>query len=452
MSDASNTVGARSPLWTPAVRQGAMAALVLMFLVNSLNFLDRMLFSILQEPIKRDLALTDFQLGLLGGPAFAVLYSLLALPIGRLADRTDRVRVITIVTILWSVMTAMCGMAGSFGQMLLARLGVSVGEAGCAPAAHSIIAANFPPERRTGAIAFFTSGSSVGTLTAAFAGSALAALVGWRATFFLCGATGIFLAIVVRTMLREPARSKPAGANAASLVACARALGSKRSFRHLCAGMSLGTLAGFAITQYLTSFLIRVHGLSLSNAASITGLLKGALAFFVTIAMGLLIDWARRRSPSIGIMLPAAGLVLGGASYAAAFATPILPLALAFLVMGVTATHGYLAAGFAAAQELAPADMRSSASGLLMLIVGLIGFAIGSPLVGLVSDLTASHALAGAGQTLAGCAALAGNARCAAAEALGIRWGLLAVVPFMLWAGLHFWLASRTFAEDVKRG
>lgn len=436
-------------LAAPVVR-GAALALLLMFLVNALNFLDRVLFAILQEPIKHDLALTDFQLGLLGGPAFAILYSLAALPIGRIADRSSRVRVVAAVVAVWSGMTALCGAAGNAVQLAAARFGVSIGEAGCAPAAHSLLSDCFPARQRAGAISIFTSGTSIGTLTAAFAGSALAQAYGWRATFYVCGGLGLLLAVAVLALLREPARRLSAVA-VPTLREAAATLRTKRSFLHLCAGMSLATLSGYAIIQYLTSFMIRAHHLPLKSAASVTGLMVGGVGFLSTIGCGLIIDRSRARHPRIATLLPATALVVGALAYLGAFLAPGLPLALACLGFGVAGVQSYIGAGFSAAQDLAEPRMRSTTAGLLMVIVGLVGYALGPPIVGLVSDTVAARALVGTGLTAHGCAHLAHDARCAGALAKGLRWGLIAIDAPLVWAAYHFWRASRTFVADMPR-
>ena len=441
----------RTPVLSAPMLRGARLALLLMFLVNALNFLDRMLFAILQEPIKHDLSLTDFQLGLLGGPAFAILYSVAALPIGRIADRSSRVRVVSAVVAIWSSMTALCGIAGNVVQLAAARFGVSIGEAGCAPAAHSLLSDYYPARRRAGAISIFTSGTSIGTLSAAFVGSALAAAYGWRVTFYACGGLGLLLALAILATLREPARVQAEASAAPSLREVVRALRAKRSFLHLCAGMSLATLSGYAIIQYLTSFLIRAHHLPLKSAASITGLMIGGVGFITTVGFGLIIDRNRGRYPRIATALPAVGLFLGAFAYLGAFLAPSIPLVLVCLPFAVMGVHSYIGAGFAAAQDLAPPRMRSTTAGLLMVIVGLVGYAIGSPIVGLVSDTVATHVLSGTGLTVHGCAHIAKDARCAAASVKGLRWGLIAIDAPVLWAALHFWLASRTFVADMAR-
>ena len=451
MMERQLAVQAVLPRGIQGARTSAALVLFLMFCFNMMNFLDRMLFAILQEPIKHDLALSDTELGLLGGPAFAILYALAALPIARMADRSSRVHVIGAVLSLWSLMTGLCGAAGSFVQLFLGRVGVSIGEAGCAPAAHSLISDYFPPGRRAGAISVFTAGTSVGTLMAAFAGGALAHAYGWRITFILCGVLGILLAGVILLAVREPLRTGSGQGEGFSLTAAVGLLRSKPSYLHLCAGMSLATLSGFAAVQYLTSFLIRAHGLSLVQAAQLTGAMVGGVGFVATITHGVVVDRFRRRYPRVQMMLPAVAVAIGAFAYWTAFLAPGLAIVVPALVVAVIGMQSFLGAGFALAQDLAPQSMRSTSAGLLMLIIGVVGYAFGSPLVGMVSDAVAHRELAGSGLTITQCATLVGNARCAAATVDGLRWGLVIVVLPMLWSSLHFWLASRTMIADVAR-
>ena len=425
----------------------AAIALFLLFLANAMNFMDRVLFGILQESVKKDLLLTDFQLGLLGGPAFAILYSLTALPIGRLADRISRVRVIVAVLALWSLMTGLCGIASSFVQLAFARVGVSVGEAGIAPASHSILSDFYPLERRAGAISKFTSGTSIGTLSAGFLGGALAHAYGWRAAFIICGSLGIVLSVIISLCIHEPTRGG-ALETQLPLRAVFRLMGSKRSFRHLCAGMALGTLSGFSVIQYLTSFFIRAHHLPLSTAAKITGIMIGGVGFCVTIGVGVIVDRAGRRSPRLVTLIPAVGLAIGCIAYEAVFAATALWAALCALLIAVVGAYSFIGAGFTAAQDLAPPRMRSTTSGLLMLIVGIVGYSVGSPLVGFISDTVAVQDLHGTGLSLQQCAALVSDSRCASAELHGLRRGLMVVALPFLWASLHFWWASKTFVAE----
>lgn len=423
--------------------------LFLMFLFNVMNFVDRMLSAILQEPIKRNFHLTDTQLGLLGGPAFAVLYAVAALPIARLADRTSRVYVIAGVLAIWSGMTALCGASGNFLQLVSGRIGVSIGEAGCAPAAHALISEYFPSKRRTGAIAVFTSGSSIGTVVAAFGGGALANFYGWRVPFYVCGAVGAALAIVIVSVVREPVTRHHRQAGSVPFRVATRLLAAKSTYVHLCVGMALATLGGTAAVQYLTSFIIRAHHLALVQAAGLTGVIVGGVGFIAANFTGFVIDRGRVRQPRLQMRLPAIAVAVSAVSYCVAFTTPSFTLMLPALCVAVIGMQSYLGAGFALAQDLAPAPMRSFSAGLLMMIVGLIGYALGAPLVGIISDAVANHTLAATGLSVATCVGLKTNAQCAAAELAGLRTGLVVVLLPLLWSGVHFWLASRTMIADV---
>jgi hypothetical protein len=183
-----------------------------LFILNTMNYVDRLLFSVAQELIKTDLGLSDFQLGLLGGPAFALLYVLSSFPIARLAERHHRVSIISLSFAAWSAMTAFCGVASNFFQLLIGRGGVSIGEAGCTPSAHSLISDYFPPARRTSAMSLFAAAGPLGALLAAIGGGWMVAHFGWRAAFIGCGAFGLIAALVFRFTVREPARSGEAKA------------------------------------------------------------------------------------------------------------------------------------------------------------------------------------------------------------------------------------------------
>lgn len=428
---------------------GAGRVLFLMFLLNVVNYLDRMLFAILQEPIKHELDLTDTQLGLLGGPAFAILYSLMALPLGRVADGKGRTRVITAVLTLWSVMTALCGGATTFVHLFLARMGVSVGEAGCVPSAHSLLSDYFPSTRRAGAISIFQAGTSIGTLLAGFGGGAIAHAYGWRITFFACGLLGLGLAAAILLLVHEPARPARRNGSTPSLMQAVRLLRAKRSFLHLVGAMSLATLSGFAAIQYLTSFLMRAHGLPITEAAAIMASMAGGVGFFATAGAGLAVDRMRHRYPRAQMIVPAIAVPIAAGAFWIAFLAPSLMIAIPALAVAIIGLQSFLGPGFALAQSIAPPAIRSTTAALLMLVIGMVGFALGAPLVGIISDFVARHDLRGTGLNLNDCPALVGNLRCAAAQVHGLRLGLIFVTLPMLWSGVHFWLASRSMIADI---
>ena len=192
-----------SPLVSPRYRNYVLAMLVVVYVFN---FLDRQIVTILAEPIKVDLGLNDTQIGLMTGLAFALFYTVLGIPIARLADRANRVSIISAALVIWSGMTALCGAAQNFGQMLAARIGVGVGEAGCSPPAHSLIADYYPPEKRASALSIYALGIPIGSILGPLAGGWIAEFYGWRMAFFIVGVPGIALALVVKLTIREPIR------------------------------------------------------------------------------------------------------------------------------------------------------------------------------------------------------------------------------------------------------
>ena len=238
--DASLSADGRSLLsWT----------IVALFLLNCLNYIDRLLFSVAQEMIKVDLHLSDFQLGLIGGPAFAILYTVFSFPIARAADRGRRVGIIAISLTLWSAMTAFCGIAANFVQMLVGRAAVSIGEAGCTPASHSLISDAFPAQRRTTAIAIFAVAGPFGAIVAAVGGGALIAAYGWRTAFLICGMAGIVMALLFRATVPEPPRSQPRSHHSASFIDTLRQLLARRSFALVAVAGGVAGIGSYANQQ-----------------------------------------------------------------------------------------------------------------------------------------------------------------------------------------------------------
>jgi predicted MFS family arabinose efflux permease len=261
--------------WNPPSRGSAGLILTALLFLATWNYLDRAAIGILQEPVKHEFALSDFQLGLLGGPAFAFLYVMLGFPFARLAERYNRVHIIVIVFVLWSLMTALCGAAVGFMMLLLTRAGVSVGEAGCTPCAHSLIADQFEPHRRPWALAVYSSGLSLGSLIAALAGGAIAQRLGWRPTFYALGATGLVLALAFPLVVPEPPRTTSVETTP-SFGHAVRFLASRAVIRHIVAGTMVAGLMGYSITQYLTSYYIRSHHMTIGHATVHVALILGA--------------------------------------------------------------------------------------------------------------------------------------------------------------------------------
>ncbi len=425
-------------------------SIALLFIVNTMSSIDRLLFAIVQELIKTELTFSDFQLGLLGGPAFALLYATAAFPIARFADHHNRVNIIAIVFIIWSAMTALCGMAGSFVQMLMARAGVSIGEAGGTPPAHSLISDLFAPDRRMGALSIFAAGGPVGAMVAAIGGGWFAQAHGWRATFFLCGAIGMGLAILLRLTLREPTRQHAPVAPTGFRVTLGIILG-KRSFVLAALSGALASFAINAITQYLVSFLVRSHGMTLGAAGTVMGLATGGVGIISILAGGALVDRLRHQLPQIRTWLPAGGMIWCGVFYVAAFSVADTRLATAMLLLAALGQGVWIPAIYTIAQDVAPPQMRSTSAALMIAILSLVGYGLGPPLVGLASDIFSQLAMQAHGTTAAACA-ISKAPECASAAASGLRLSLGLGATVWIVAGLIFFFTGRTLAVDSDHG
>ena len=362
--------------------------LAMLLLVYSFNFLDRQILSILAQPVKADLGLTDAQLGMLGGLAFAILYSTLAIPLALLADRTSRTWVITVSLAVWSGFTALCGAAGSFTQMFLFRLGVGVGEAGGVAPSYALIADTFRPEWRARALAIYSLGIPLGAAAGVLLGGYIAAAVEWRTAFFAVGIAGLAIAPAFRWLVRDPPRAAPA-ADREPIGRVFAILAAKPAFWLLAFGAAAGSMCGYGVAFWLPSLMMRSFGLTLVGTGQFIGalLLSGGVAGI--LLGGALGDRLGARDRRWYALLPAlcyvagtplfiAGVLSGSAT--AAFALFVVPQALVYVWLGPVLT---------AVQHLVPAHMRATASASFLLINNLIGLGLGSWVIGRLSDALA---------------------------------------------------------------
>ena len=263
-------------LFSPATRNYALGVLVVVY---TFNFIDRQILSILLEPIKLELGLSDTALGLLTGFAFALFYATLGIPIARYADKNNRRNLIALALAIWSGMTALSGLAQNFWQLLAARIGVGVGEAGCSPPAHSMIADYFPAENRATALGIYSLGIPVGILFGFLAGGWLNEFFGWRVAFFVVGIPGLILAVLVRFTLAEPTRGMAEGridsGEQPGVMETFRFMWRKKSFRHLAFGGALTAFVGYGLVTWVPSFLVRSHGMETGEIGTWLGLILG---------------------------------------------------------------------------------------------------------------------------------------------------------------------------------
>jgi predicted MFS family arabinose efflux permease len=406
-----------------------VVALGVLVLVYTFNFIDRQIVGILAVPIKADLALTDAQLGLMGGLAFALFYTALGIPVAMLADRYSRTWIMTGALVIWSGMTAACGLAGNFWQLFLARLGVGVGEAGGVAPAYSLISDLFPQEQRARALSIYSFGIPIGSALGIVFGGIIASWINWRFAFFAVGVAGILLAPVFRMTVREPERGRFDRQRAAqappAIGAILRTLAGKPSFWLVSLGASCSSMMGYGLFFWLPSFFVRSYGLSLLDASLFYGgiLLLGGIAGIW--AGGWLGDRFGKSRRKFYVQLPALAFLLSIPFYLLGVLSTTLTLS--FFVLLVPTAFGLVWLGpvISAIQHLVRPDMRATASAVFLFINNLIGIGIGTWAIGALSDALQLHY-----------------------GADSLRYAILAGTGFYLLAAGLFLLSSRWLERD----
>ena len=369
------------------------AMLWLLLIVYIFNFLDRQIVNILAEPIRLELKLSDTQIGLMTGIAFALFYTVLGLPIARYADRasTDRGRLIAGALAVWSVMTAVCGLAQNFYQLLLARMGVGIGEAGCTPAAHSLIADRVPSQRRASALAFYALGIPIGSLLGLMLGGLLADALGWRRAFMVVGLPGLLLALITAWLLRDNDRAVPtssaSSATAPSLLASVTEVVSSRAFVLLLAAGSTASFLSYGKSTWTTIFFQRTHGLSPGEVGLYYGLWSGVAGIAGTWLGGWLADRYGAVNRRHVMTAPAIGMTLAAPMAFAAYLAPNWQVSLALLMIPTLLNSLYYGPTYSSVQGLVPLRTRAIASAILLFCQNLIGLGLGPLFFGMLSDL-----------------------------------------------------------------
>jgi predicted MFS family arabinose efflux permease len=366
------------------LRGGIVLALLLLAYI--FNFLDRQILGILAQPIKADLHLSDTQFGAIGGLAFALLYSVLGIPLALVADRTSRSAVVAGALTVWSGFTALCGMATGYGQLFLFRLGVGVGEAGGVAPSYALIADYFPPERRARAMAIYSLGVPIGLGSGTLLGAYIAHWVSWRAAFVTMGVAGIVLAPVMLLFVRDLPRADRAGETQAPLREVFPLLAGKPSFWLMAFGASFSSLCGYGLALWTPSILMRSFGLEIVATGQFMGsllLIGGTAGVF---AGGWLADRLGTRDLRWYARLPAIAWLITTPCFLLAFASPSLSIVWPLLLLPNALNILWLGPVTTAVQHLAPRRMRSSASASFLLINNLIGLGVGPLLIGAVSE------------------------------------------------------------------
>jgi MFS family permease len=419
-------------------RAYALFALLVIYIFNAI---DRTLLAILQEKIKVDLSLSDFQLGLLGGPAFVVLYTCSQIPLARLAERKNRISIIALGAAAWSVATAACGLAQNFVQMMFARIAVGIGEASCIPPSHSVISDYFPKRQRATALAIFALGIPLGTMTAAIVGGAIAEKYDWRWAFFALGLPGIFAAAILKISVKEPPRETH-DTDAPSFMHTVKFLFAKPVFVHTLIGGALFSIFTFALMQFLVSFFIRNFDMEIGQASGYFGLIAGVASMLGMFLGGFLSDRVSLKMPVLSDNLPTIAALITVVFYFFGFQQAVASTALILLFLGSTTHYFYFAPMLALAQNLAEPRMRATASAVLITVLTLIGYGFGPPVMGAATDFFASEQMLKMGIDLSECEATPALAECMQASGSGLRTSLLLSLVLLVWAATHFWIAG----------
>ena len=415
---------------TPGARRYGMVILAIVYMFN---FVDRQILAILLPAIKAEFGSSDTTLGFLVGTAFALFYVTLGIPIARFADRVNRRNLVALALAIWSGMTAISGFAQNIVQLTLARIGVGIGEAGCSPPAHSMIADYYPPEQRSTAMGFYTLGISAGIMLAYLAGGWVVENLGWREALFIVGVPGLVLAIVVRFTLVEPERGASEGRVASgsqpALREVLRFLVQRRSFIHMGIGAGLSSFVGYSVINFLPTFMARSHGMGFAELGLWLGLIVGIAGGLGFFCGGYFADRISRQGERRAFGFLALAMIIAAAFYVTVFLAPSSSSALLMLIVPTVISNFYLAPVLAQAQGLVSLSMRAVASALVLLLINSIGLALGPVTTGALSDLLTPRF-----------------------GVESMRYSLLIIgVVILPWAAVHYVLAGRTIEADLER-
>jgi predicted MFS family arabinose efflux permease len=445
----------------PVFSQGYRAWLLFMLLLtNAFNLADRQQIAAVAQAIKLDLRLTDSEIGMILGLGFAIFYTLLGLPLARMAEHMNRAKIISVSLALFGAMSALCSTAQGFWRLLLFRVGVGIGDAGFGPPVASLLADHYPEERRASVNSIIWLGAPIGVVFGSFMGGWIAEHVNWRASFIAIGVPAFLVAILAFVTLREPPRGmsdrRPMGSGPPPSIWDVFAfLLAKPSMRHILIGCGLAATAMNAVGQFLGQFLVRGFHIGLAEAGGLLGTLAGAAMASGLLIGGFGVDWAGKFDKRWYVWGPALGLVIAAPLFVLGFAQPTLKSAIAVLMAGHVVLFIYYTPTLAMAQNMVGANMRASSAFAVAVVLGLVGIGLGPTLVGFLSDGFARHAF-----PLGNFAEFCGKGasaygpifsdECGRASAAGLRQALTVVSLLFGWAAVHYALAARSLKRDLE--
>lgn len=421
-----------------SVKRTRTYALVILTLAYTSSYLDRTIIGAVAEHIKKDLMLSDTQLGLLTGFAFALFYASLGIPIAVLSDRMNRRNIVAAAVTVWSVMTVFCGLANNYVQLVLARIGVGIGEAGSSPQSHSMIADMYAPHERSRALGFYALGVYLGGMLGFLIGAPLAEAWGWRSVFFVAGLPGLLIAALIYFTIDEPkrgladgrveeaARPKPTRAETMeALKAAFRFIWVSRACRHVVIGLTLTSFVGYGGVMFAASFLKRTHGISGLEIGLVLGPIVGLLGGMGALAGGWLADRLAQKDQRWNAWVIAVAKAFAAPLVLGFYLSDDFTWALVFYLPATVLGAFYLGPSFAMVQSLAPLHMRSTVSAIMLFILNLIALGLGPLAVGALSDLLNP-----------------------AYGTQSLRYALMLTSLLNLWAAYHYLVAGRSFAKE----
>lgn len=394
MQKQSAVLGTVAPPATTGRAKNAYLVVALLTLVNVFNFVDRQILAILAEPISKDLGLSDTQLGLLTGLAFALFYTVLGIRMAWLADAVKRIGLIAGACAVWSMFTIASAFANNFVQLALARIGVGVGESGATAPSYSVISDHFAPSKRALPVAIFAIGIPMGSMLGSAIGGSVAASQGWRTAFIVAGAPGLLIALVLFLTVREPVRggmdSPDASAQAAPrppIMDAVREFMRNRTLALTALSTGLCAFCGYATLNWFPTYLIRVKGMTLSEIAIYYSLVMGGGGILGTLASGYLSDRLGRISKRAYPLVPAVAYMLSLPFLVGFLLAPTWQVAVAFLIVPAFMNNMWLAPAMTLVQNSVAPNRRAISASIVIFALNLIGLGFGPLYVGLASDL-----------------------------------------------------------------
>jgi len=444
----------RHPAKEPTVADRRWALIVLLA-ISTVAFIDRSILNTVGQAIKDDLKVSDLQLGLLGGAAFAVLHGLLAIPVARWAEHRSRVALISLAVAVWSAMTALSGFANTFAHLLLARIGVGVGEAGAGAPSQSLLSDYYPPEKRASAFSILGLATPLGIVIGGLGGAVVAQQFGWRAAFFIVGLPGLVIAALAWLTVKEPPRGFSEGRRDLDppppFSAVLKRLGGSHAFRHILVAAVIINFVGFSGMSFLHPFMVRTFKVDYTTAAFAFVIVNSISLAGGYLMGGLITDRLVKRDVRWYAWAPAIGMALAAPSYILGFIQAEWIAAILVLILPGLFSGVYFGPTFAVTHNLVEPRMRASATALLSVVMSLVGMTTGPVVTGWLSDLFAANAFA-AGDYAVACKAPGADLAdaCRVASAVGIRNALVVIVTLFWWASLHYLLAARTLRAELN--